>query len=42
LFALGKVLGLWDVITPEAFGIYGAGADELAGMGMVMFSPIKA
>lgn len=42
LFALGEVLGLWNVLTPEKLGITGADADELAGMGMVMFSPIKA
>ncbi len=38
LFALGKVLGLWDVITPEKLGITGPPADQLAGSGLVMMS----
>lgn len=36
LFALGKVLGIWDVITPEKLGMTGAEADRAAGMGYVM------
>lgn len=36
LFALGQVLGFWDVITPEKLGITGSEADELAGNGLVM------
>jgi hypothetical protein len=42
LFALGKVLGLWDVITPEKLGITGAEASEMAGKGLVMMSGFKA
>lgn len=38
LFALGKVLGLWDVITPAALGFTGEEARALAGRGMVMMS----
>lgn len=38
LFALGKVLGFWSVITPVTFGITGALARELAGGGLVMIS----
>lgn len=38
LFALGKVLKLWDIITPEVFGIEGKEADEAAGLGMVMIT----
>ena len=38
LFALGHVLGLWSVITPETLGITGARARELAGLGFVMIS----
>lgn len=38
LFALGQVLGFWEVITPEKLGITGSQARELAGMGMVMIS----
>lgn len=42
LFALGKVLGLWDVITPAKMGITGAAADQMAGQGMVMITGLKA
>lgn len=38
LFALGKTLGLWDVITPGAMGITGDHARELAGSGFIMIS----
>jgi hypothetical protein len=38
LMALGNVLGLWDIITPEKLGITGEKADELAGGGMVMIA----
>ncbi len=41
LFALGKVLGLWDIITPEKLGIKGKEADELAGSGFVMITGFK-
>lgn len=36
LFALGKVLGLWNVITPESMGFEGAEASQMAGAGFVM------
>jgi hypothetical protein len=36
LFALGKVLGLWSVITPESFGMLGEEAARAAGAGYVM------
>lgn len=42
IFALGQVLGLWQVLTPERLGITGVEADRLAGSGMVMISGWKA
>jgi len=45
LFALGKVLGFWDVITPETFGAIGDQARQLAGSGFIMctgYTPAKA
>jgi hypothetical protein len=42
LFALGKVLGLWDVITPTRLGLSGEEARNLAGLGMVMMTGWKA
>lgn len=36
LFALGKVLGFWDIITPERLGVTGDLVDELAGRGFIM------
>lgn len=41
LFALGKVLGLWKVITPKVFGITGSRADEMAGSGFIMIDGYK-
>lgn len=41
LFALGKVLGLWEVITPATLGFSGKKAEELAGIGYVMISGYK-
>ena len=38
LFALGKVLQLWDIITPLSLGFTGSEADELAGGGLVMIT----
>lgn len=38
LFALGKVLGFWDVITPHTLGFEGERAAEMAGAGYVMIS----
>ena len=42
LFALGQVLGLWEVLTPEViWGVTGAAADELAGRGYIAISGLK-
>jgi hypothetical protein len=41
LIALGKLVGLWDVITPAAFGYEGAPAQELARSGLVMCTGLK-
>jgi len=38
LFALGKVLGLWDVITPGLFGMEGEEARDAAGRGFIMMT----
>jgi hypothetical protein len=38
LFALGKALKLWDVITPAKLGFKGAEARQMAGMGYVMIT----
>lgn len=42
LFALGEVLGFWQVKTPASLGIYGENADKLAGMGLVVISGYNA
>ena len=42
LFALGMVLGFWDIITPAKLGITGDRADQIAGRGLVMISGFKA
>lgn len=42
LFALGKVLGLWDVITPTTMGFKGDQAREMAGSGFIMMTGFKA
>lgn len=41
LFALGKVLGLWEVITPATLGFSGKEATDLAGKGFIMISGFK-
>lgn len=41
LFALGSVLGLWEVITPKTMGMEGPEADQMAGAGFVMISGFK-
>lgn len=42
LFALGEVLELWTVLTPERLHITDkAQADEMAGRGYIMMSPWK-
>ena len=42
LFALGKVLGLWDVITPASMGFEGEVARQMAGSGFVMMTGFEA
>jgi hypothetical protein len=42
LFALGKVLKLWDVITPKKLGLEGPMADQAAGSGFVMCTGWRA
>ena len=37
-FALGKVLGLWRVVTPLEMGVKGPAADELARSGWIYIS----
>jgi len=41
LFALGQVLGFWNVITPENYGFTGSEADEMAGRGFVMIDGFR-
>ena len=41
LFAVGKVLGFWDVITPERMGFDGDEARNLAGQGFVMITGFR-
>jgi hypothetical protein len=41
LFALGKVLGLWSVITPATMGFAGKEATDMAGQGFVMISGFR-
>lgn len=38
LFALGKVLGLWDIITPASMGFVGDEARRMAGSGFIMIT----
>lgn len=38
LFALGKVLGLWDIITPSRLGLSGEQARQAAGAGYIMIT----
>lgn len=42
LFALGKVLGLWEIVTPGAFGFKDEAALEMAGKGFIMIAGYKA
>jgi hypothetical protein len=42
LFALGKVLGLWDVVTPASLGFSGQEARQMAGAGYVMITGFNA
>lgn len=41
LYALGEVLGLWQVVTPAKMGITGPEGDDLAGRGMVMITGFR-
>ena len=41
LFALGKVLDLWDVITPARLGLTGELASMAAGNGFIMITGYK-
>ena len=38
LFALGKVLGIWNVVLPGTVGIVGDEATELAGRGFILIT----
>ena len=38
MFAMGKVLGLWDVITPSSLGLTGEEARNIAGQGFIMIT----
>lgn len=40
--ALGQHYGLWSVVTPTTLGITGEDAQRLAGMGMVMTTPLRS
>jgi len=42
LFAVGKVLGFWDVITPMTLGFKGDEARDMAGRGFIMVSGLRA
>src|ERR1700679_3108460 len=41
LFAVGKVLGFWDVITPGTLGIKGAQARVMASVGFIICSGMR-
>jgi hypothetical protein len=41
LYALGQVLELWDVITPERMGMSGEAAEQAAGAGYVMVTGFR-
>lgn len=41
LFAVGKVLGLWSIITPATFGMTGADAVKAAGSGCILISGFR-
>jgi hypothetical protein len=42
LFALGKVMGLWDIVTPATVFASGAMADQMAGSGFIMCAGWRA
>lgn len=41
LFAVGKVLGFWDVITPMMLGFKGEEARNMAGLGYIMVTGLR-
>ena len=41
LMALGKVLGLWNIMTPEKMGAPTDMRDELAGRGFILITGVK-
>lgn len=41
LYALGQVLDLWEVVTPERMGMSGEAADRAAGAGYVMVTGFR-
>lgn len=41
LFAVGKVLGFWDVITPTLLGFKGDEARDMAGRGYIMVTGLR-
>jgi hypothetical protein len=41
LFALGKVLGLWQLITPATMGFTGEEAGKMAGAGFIMITGFR-
>ena len=42
MFAVGRVLGLWGVITPKTLGLTGTEAGQAAGNGYVMMGPYRS
>jgi hypothetical protein len=42
LFALGKALGIWGIITPQSMGFTGDEARQMAGSGFIMIGPSHA
>jgi hypothetical protein len=42
LFAVGKVLGFWDVVTPMMLGFKGDEARDMAGLGYIMVTGLRA
>jgi hypothetical protein len=41
LFALGKVLGFWQILTPLMFGATGRAAEMIAAQGMITIHNLK-
>ncbi len=38
LFALGKVLGFWKIVTPKTLGFSGPMASQMAGQGLILIA----